>query len=532
MRARLDRFFGRVRAATLLLAGHRDAHASRARIDEEFAFHVEMATKRYVAAGMSADEARRTALLDFGGTTRMTELVMDERRSRPLDDFVRDLRVGVRSLLRDRAFAAVTIATIGLGIAAVVTVMSFVDAIFLRPLSVPEASRLVHVYFDNEHGERGWLGLEGAKYLRDHSHSFDVVAAHRSRAMVHVTAHGQQTSQFAAFVTPEYFRALGVRPALGRFFLPQESEVPDRDFVAVLGYRTWQNQFGGDSGVIGSDVVIQARRVRVIGVAPEGFEGIAVGGMPNTMWLPAALLHFVGPPCAFKHPCREVSVLGRLAPGVSERQALAELGTLARGLSVATYADDSTRTMAVQRLSGVPPEYRAEYRAIARLLSAIAVLLLITACANLSGLLLARGVARRREIALRVAIGAGRLRIIRQLLSESLVIAIAGGTLGTWLSTLPTAQLMRLFSRDDEGFQHLYPFGLDHRLLTASLILSAAVTLTFGLVPAITAARTDPGELIKQGASRAVDARLRLALVATQVALSILMVIGAGLLVR
>src|ERR1051325_11795206 len=120
MRARLDRFFARVRAATLLLAGHRAPHASRARIEEEFAFHVEMATKRYVAAGMSADEARRTALLDFGGTTRMTELVMDERRSRPLDDFVRDLRVGVRSLLRDRAFAAVTIATIGLGIAAVV----------------------------------------------------------------------------------------------------------------------------------------------------------------------------------------------------------------------------------------------------------------------------------------------------------------------------------------------------------------------------------------------------------------------------
>ena len=183
MRA-LDACVARVRGAIVLLFGYRHDIADEARFDEEFEFHVAMATEKNVRAGMSPAEARRAALLTFGGRTHMKEGAMEERRSRPLQDFVRDLRFGFRTLARERSFAIATIGTTALGIAAAVTVFSFVDALFLRPLRVPAGDRVVHVRYAGQHGERQWLGLEAARLLRQETRAFDVVAVHRSRAML------------------------------------------------------------------------------------------------------------------------------------------------------------------------------------------------------------------------------------------------------------------------------------------------------------------------------------------------------------
>lgn len=527
-----DACVARVRATIALLFGYRHDVADESRFDEEFEFHVAMATEKNVRAGMSPDEARRVALLAFGGRTHMKEGAMEERRSRPLQDFVRDLKFGFRTLGRERSFAIATIGTTALGIAGAVTVFSFVDALFLRPLRVPSGDRVVHVRYAGQHGERQWLGLDAARLLRQQTRSFDVVAVHRSRAMLNAIINNESSSQFAAFISSDYFRALGLRPALGRFFVASEDSVPDRDYVVVIAYSVWQTAFAGDSAVLGQTIHLRGQALRIVGVAPRGFDGVAVGGFANTLWLPTALLRFVGPPCVFQHPCREVSVLARLAPGASAAQADAELATLSKRLSAASFGDDSLRIASVIGMMGLPPEYRGEYVAIARLLSGIAALLLVIACANLSGLLLARGVARRREVALRLSLGASRLRIVRQMLTESLTIALIGGAIGTWWSTIAVGQLMGLFAADSEGFRHLYYFTLDRRGLGVALALSIVTTLAFGVLPALSTARTDPAETIKEGSARVVGARLRLTLIASQVSLSLALLVGATLLTR
>ena len=300
-----------------------------------------------------------------------------------------------------------------------------------------------------------------------------------------------------AVVSADYFPMLGIRPALGRFFSADEDAVPDRDAVAVIGYGLWESRFGGDSSVIGEHIVINTRPFTIIGVAPPSFVGV-VSGWVNELWIPTMMLHTGYRWCdAFERSCAVTSVMARLAPGVSLGAAQAEMAALKPSLLDATEPSDSIHTIATELASGVPTWQQLDYSHLSVLLSAIAFVLMAVACGNLSGLLLARGIARHKEMALRCSLGASRWRIARQLLTESLIIGLAGSAAGVVLSLWTSRALVGFFATDNEGYVHQLPIPLDWRVFGFAVATALVAVLLFGLLPALRVSRVDPAEALK-----------------------------------
>ena len=449
---------------------------------------------------------------------------------RPLQDFRRDVRYALAGWLRHPLFAITAIATIGLGLGAAISVFTLVNSLFLRALPVPGADRLVRVYFERRGNPA--LGLAAIRLLRQRAPAFDAVIAHDSRNVVMVRIGNRSVEQNGAFVSANYWSTLGITPRLGRFFVPEEDSVVDRDAVAVVSSAFWHAQLADDPNVIGRRIKVTNRDFTIIGVAPEGFQGISVGQVPNDLWMPLMMARVGRNDCITEPHCRLGDALARLAPGATAAMARAQVQTLARGLSSLAFADDSARHVIAARAEGLSVNERAEYVALMRLLAAIAGVLLLIACANLSGLLLARGVARHREMAVRKALGAGRGRLTRQLLTESLVIAVAGAGLGLLLSTWVSQALLDFFSIDDEGFHHFFHFAPDIVVVGFTLIAATTAVLLFGMLPALSSARTDPATMLKAGASGVARTRMRSALVGAQVALSVVLLTAAILLAR
>lgn len=523
----------RIRAFVRRLGGLRSRPADERDMDTEMRFHLDQATERQVRRGASPAEARRLALLDFGGVARQQEAARDELRSRWIEDLLRDVRHGWRGLRRHPGFAATAILTAGLGIAGAVTVFTIVDAVYLRPLSVPGADRLVRVRFVAPRGHGGTLGLgdAGAALLRSRATTLDMVVSHSSGPVVNVTGHGSSTERFAAFVSPGYFDLLHVTPFRGRFFSASEDSVPDRDAVAVIGYDLWRTQLDADPAVIGSHLTVRGHVVTVIGVAPPGFVGIDVGGTPDQVWLPTMLIGTMGfERCVGQPRCGETDVVARLAPGVTMAAARAQLAALEPALRELVPATDVVPKEEVTLMRGMDTSERRDYQGFTLMLSAVAALLAVIACANLAGLLITRGSTRSGEIALRFSLGAGRGRLIRQLLAENLLIGVGGGLLGVALSVACSQALMGFFASDSEGFPHYFILGLNPLILGFAAAASVGAVLLFGLLPALTTSRMAlavPARGTVVGRSRG-----RMVLNALQVALSVTLLAGAGLLAR
>jgi predicted permease len=523
-----------LRARFRLLGGFSNRTAQDADLDDEMYFHIEKATERNIRRGMSPAHARRAALVAFGGRAQWTEAARDEQRSRWLDDFLRDLRYGAAALRRNPAFSASAIVTLALGIAATVTVFSFVNSVYLRPLAVPEGSRLVHIQAVTGPDNESNLSFPVYRILARGTKSFDRVAAHYSTSPLYLTARDEAGEVEGAVVSAEYFPMLGLRPALGRFFLSSEDSVPDRDAVAVLGHGLWMSRFGGARSVLGERVTINGRSFTVIGVAPEGFDGV-VGGIVNRLWIPAMMMHTGYRWCdGFLATCPVTSIMARLAPGATLDDARREIGVLTPSIIAATDPTDSIRMVSVDRAVGVRDHEQRLLMNLSKLLGAIAIILMIVACANLSGLLLARGLTRQREIALRTSLGASRGRVVRQLLTENLLVAAAGGGLGVAISVLTSRLLVGFFATDDEGYAHRYDVSLDSRVLAFALVASALAVMFFGLIPAIRGSTINVAEALKSGGEgvRGSRARARTALVTGQVVLSTTLLIGAVMLTR
>jgi len=294
-----------------------------------------------------------------------------------------------------------------------------------------------------------------------------------------MTARGESAEARGAVVSGDYFRMLGIQPALGRFFTLAEDSVPDRDAVAIIGYGLWQRRFGGEARVIGETVTINGRAFSVIGVAPEHFDGI-VSGFPNELWIPTMMLRTGYRWCdAFRATCPITSITARLAPGASLGQARAEVSALTPRLAALTDPDDSIRVIATNPAVGIRVWEQRQFAQLSTLLSAIALILMSVACANLSGLLLARGLSRQREIALRTSLGAGRWRIVRQLLTESAIIACAGGVIGVVLSVWTSRALVGFFASDSEGYLHPYDVSLDARVVLFAVIAALGAVMLF-----------------------------------------------------
>lgn len=444
-----------------------------------------------------------------------------------------DLSYALRQLRRTPGFTLAAAVTIGLGVGATTAIFSVVNAILLRPLPVAEPDRLINIQEQTE--TRRFKG----------SHSLPEFQEYRARAdgTVEIAGHhlsdiilntGTQTrATLALDVSANYFDVLGIRPALGRFFGEAEARAPGAAPVAVISHELWQNDLGGDPAVVGSTVHVNSRPLTVIGVAPEGFHGTMLGARPR-VWLPLGLYGEF-------HPRRNlqawgasqwIQMFGRLEPGIAAEQAEAALTVIARQLAAThEYFEGETPVAArVRSFSAVPPSLHDGIGGFVTLLLATAALVLAIATVNVSGMLLARAAARGREIAVRLALGARRRRLVGQLLVESVLLALLGGGIGIGLAIWLTDLLSRV--RPPGAGSFALDLGVDVRVLAFALAVSLVVGVLFGLAPAFHATRRSVNDTIKGGSAPPRRTRLRSGMVVGQLALSLVLLVAAGLFVR
>jgi predicted permease len=490
-------------------------------IAESIQEHIEEKIEDLMEDGLSREEATRKALLEFGNVTLIEERSREVWQWPRLETLFQDLRFGARMLLKKPAFTLIVVTTLGLSIGANVAIFSFVDTFFLRPLPVRDPERLINVY--------GGFAYPDYAHYREHSKSLETLAAHYSTSNLNLMIDGDSSMVIGAVVSANYFPMLGIQPRLGRFFLPEEDAVPDRNPVVVISERMWQGRFKGDPKTLGKQLKLNGVAFQIIGVAPAEFPGVLPGNW-NEVWLPTMMLRVGYPACDALADCRMLSFLGRLTPGQTLTEAEAELNLLARQLAV-NFPTEQTRVIRLHRALGIRmgPE-RPAYAYQMQLLMGVTGLLLVIACANVAGLLLMRASARRKEIAIRLCIGAGRGRLVRQFLTESLLLACAGGAVGLVLSRWATELLAAYYN--SSSWQ--YDLSLSPRVVIYGLALTLFTGILFGVWPALKAPSYDLARGLKDdGCSQhTIHQRSRSALVVGQVALSLAMLVVAGLLIR
>jgi putative ABC transport system permease protein len=522
-------YFRAVVARLLGLFGDRRAGQE---LDDEIEAHMRLLTERYLRQGMSDAEAAWAARRQFGNITLLKEANREIRGFRPIETLFQDLRYGLRVLRKNPGFTVAAVLSLALGIGANLTIFSFVDAFFLRPLPAREPERLVNAEGIQSPCPHGCYAYPSYVLYRDHSKSFEALAAHYSTAPLNLLIDGDSRMVNGAVVSANYFSMLGIRPRLGRFFLPEEDAVPDRNPVVVISYRMWQDRFNGDPSALGKELSLNGAACHIIGVAPPDFPGV-LAGFPNDLWLPTMMLRLGYRYCdsLTDSGCRPLVLLGRLAPGRTLTEAEGELNLLAQRFAPA-FPSEQGRVISLRHTLGVRVNERSDYAYQMQLLMAVTGLLLLIACANVAGLLLVRAAARRKEISIRLCIGAGRWRLIRQFLTESLLLAVAGGGLGLLISRWATDLLAVFYN--SSGWDVHYDLSLSPRAIVYALALTLSTGLFFGLLPALQATRQDlPHALKDEGGSQSPRRlRLRSALVIGQVALSLALLVAAGLLVR
>ncbi len=459
-----------------------------------------------------------------------------------------DLRYGVRMLWKSRGFTAIAGLSLALGIGANTSIFSFVNAVLLRALPVAEPGRLVYVFGGNRNSPYNVSSYPDYLDYRDRNEVFSDLIAY-APVTLSLNSNDQADMISGLLVTGNYFAALGVQPKLGRTFLPEEDTTPGGHPVAVIGYGLWQSRFAGDPQIAGRQLLLNGQPFTIVGVAPADFNG-AETGRTNDIYVPMAMQALVRPPrggySGEMHPDllarrgpRWLDIVGRLKPGATAEQAQAALSTLAAQLAQA-YPDTNREQIAtVSPVSKGDPTQRGTLLSVAGLLLAVVGLVLLIACANVANLLLARAASRRKEISIRLALGASRGRLIRQLLTESVLLSLLGGA-GGLLLAIWLVDLMRTYSPPGNFFPVAFDFSLDKSVLAFTLLLSVLTGLVFGIAPALQASKPDLVAALKDetallpGAHGSVARRfsLRNLLVVAQVALSLVLLISAGLFLR
>ena len=528
------------------LAGLNLAPAREAEIVEELAQHLEDRYAELLSGGAAAEEAYRAALAELSESEVLTRelrrverpapresvLLGSNRRNSMLGDIWQDLRHAVRTLGKNPGFAAVAVLTLGLGLGANTAIFSLINTALLRPLPVERPDRLVSLNSAAGRGMFPAFSYPNYKDLRDRNGVFSGLLGSRF-AQLSLSHDGVNERLWGYLVTGNYFETLGVKAALGRVISGDDDRSPGAGPVAVVSYKCWRQRFGGDSAVIGKNVIVNGRGYTIIGVAQPGFSGTEVIVTPE-MWFPMAMQAQieVGSQWLDDRGWKTLSLMGRLKPGVDLRQAQTELDSIA--LQLESEYPDLNEGMRVTLVSPglVGGEMRGAIMGFAGLLMVVVGMALLLACANLANLLLARATERRREIAVRLALGANRFRLMRQLLAESLLLAAAGGVLGfllaVWLAKLTAAIKLPI---DVPLATELH---VDVRVFIFACLVSLGAGLLFGLLPAWQATKADLAQALKNDASFGSPHRSRLksGLIVLQVALSLALLVGGGLMLR
>jgi predicted permease len=449
-----------------------------------------------------------------------------------MEKLLQDFRFGFRQLVKKPGFAALAVISMALGIGANTSIFSLIDTVLLRPLPVHEPSRLAVLYGTLHNGADITLqSYPNYKDYRDRNTVMSDLALYRV-VMANFSQNGNNERVWGYLVSGNYFEVLGVKPFLGRGFLPEEDQTPGSHPVAILSYGSWERRFGSDPAIVGKTTHFNGKPYTIVGVMPKGFIGTEVAYEPE-MFIPVQMAAAIEPGARYldRRTDDNMFVVGRLKPGVTKAQAEAELKTLTAQLA-RDYPENAGRGLFLMKPGLFLPEIRNAVFGFTGILFAVGGLVLLLACVNLANLLLARATERRKEIAVRLAVGASRRRLVRQLITESLVISLAGGAAGVGLAALinHAVRSMRL----PIEITLLFDLRTDWRVLTFTLLLSIATGILFSLIPALQSSKPQLVPSLKEESSMAGfrRSRLRNALVVLQISLSLVLLISAGLIVR
>jgi predicted permease len=492
-------------------------------LHEELQYHLERKTEEFFAQGMTRDDARRAALRAMDGLELRKEECRDARGVTFLETLFQDVHFGLRTLRKSPGFVTVAVLTLTLGIGANTAIFSVVNSVLLRPLPYSDPARLV---WATEHFAFGPTTVVSADFptWKDGSHVFDQIGAFGGTAGANLTGRGEPIRVTVTNVTTGFFSMLGVQPIVGRLFSPEEGK-QGQEHVALVNETLWRNRFGADTRIMGETVQLDGSGYTVVGVMPASLR------YPQAdVWTPLALDSEIFSP----HSPRwmMLTAIGRLKPGTEIGQAQSDLQLLTKTMDK-EYPPQAARFRGQERVEVIPLHELLVHnvRSLLMILLGATGFVLLIACGNVANLLLSRGIGRGHEVAIRAALGAGRVRLIQQLLTESLLLLLAGAFLGSLAGFWATRILKQLIPAS-------LPIDvpLEPRIFAFSAFISSAALLIFGLVPALIASRTNVNEILQGGriafGGRYRTHRLRGTLVAGEVALSLILLVGAGLLSR
>jgi predicted permease len=528
-----------LRLKALVLRKHFDRD-----LEDEIAFHLAMKQK----AASTDPAAREEVLREFGNATRAREDMREMRTFMLLETLWQDVRFGARLLRKNPIFALIAILTLSLGIGANTAIFSLTYHVLLQLLPVPQPQELVILRSPGPKQGRTSSDGDGAaafsypmyKDLRERGGQVFAGLLARRSADVSISGPGGTELARGELVTGNYFTTLEVTPALGRIFGPEDESAIGANPVVVLSYGFWTRHFGGDSSILNKQINVNGTLLTVVGVTRAGFSGVQLGDSPD-VFVPITMTSQVSPnwPDINDHRVHWLALIGRLHPGLARESAEAAIQTVFHPI-----LEEEVR------LERVPPKMQPQFLARKLLLmpgsqgrpilqndagkpliylNTMVGLVLLIACGNLASLLIAKGEARQREIAVRMSLGAGRSRVLRQLLTEGVLLALAGGILGVAMAA-PLLKLILHTFPEDSGFEGIR-FGLDYHVLAFAILLSLATTLLFALMPALRLSRVDPQTPLKEqsAAGGSSTTTIRKALIIAQVVLTTILLAGAGL---